>query len=431
MTNFHLVILVHGLWGNPHQLSYIERQLKENIGTNGETEELWVYKTGSHQGYLTYDGIDINGKRISDEIREITTSIQISGDNVVKFSIIGYSLGGLIARYALGILYANDYFEDITPVNFVTFCSPHVGVLNPLPNSRSAKLYNSYAPLFLAITGGQLFLKDQIREIGKPLLVWMADPKSIFYKSLTLFKYRSLYSNVVNDRRTSWFTSAISFTDPVNSLVNHSASKIHASYIKGYAPTVIDIAKPFYYHDMREENTGGRSFWFIIRWFKVFLDVVLFTPIWTISFFVTSIQQRIKLNRRVREFFNDASNNLFLLYESIDDEGDADNDCGDNESTLSDMGHEIMEKIQDTRDTFLEDVYTASNDDINSHALALNEDQKFIIDKLNKVGWDKFPIILRQTKATHAASIVRQDDPKFAEGKVVISHFINEIFQVD
>ena len=35
---------------------------------------------------------------------------------VTKFIIIGYSLGGLIARYAIGFLGKNDFFKTIEPI---------------------------------------------------------------------------------------------------------------------------------------------------------------------------------------------------------------------------------------------------------------------------------------------------------------------------
>ncbi|RLV95907.1 rRNA methyltransferase 1 mitochondrial [Spathaspora sp. JA1] len=418
MKKVHLVILVHGLWGNPFHLSYLESQIKEVFGTKHEDEELWVHKTGSHSGYLTYDGIDINGKRISDEIQELTSTVSNRGDKVVKLSIIGYSLGGLIARYAIGILYTQRYFDDINPINFVTFCSPHVGVLNPIPNNRSIKIYNACAPHFLAITGGQLFLQDRVGEFNKPLLVWMADPRSIFHKSLKLFKYRSLYANVVNDKRTAWYTASISSSDPVNSLVNKSAARIHASYVKGYEPTVIDINQPFYYQDDNLRENGTRDFWIILEWFKVLLGIIIFTPVWAVSFFVNSILQRIRLNKRVSSFFSDASNNLFHLYEDIGDEDSLHGEYGDNESLLTELEHDFLDKAQDTGETFVEELYTAfqsGQDSSKVTPLALNEDQKFIVEKLNKIGWNKFPIILRQTKAAHAGSIVRHKDPNFGE----------------
>ena len=104
MSNYHLIILVHGVWGNSSHLAYVEKQIHENIHSYDGTI-LHTHKTGSHLGYLTYDGIDVNGKRISDEVWEQTKLIeQEKGGKVTKFSVVGYSLGGLISRYCIDIL---------------------------------------------------------------------------------------------------------------------------------------------------------------------------------------------------------------------------------------------------------------------------------------------------------------------------------------
>lgn len=78
----------------------------------------------------------------------------------------------------------------------------------------------------------------------------MADPRSKFYKALAKFKYKSLYANVVNDKRCSWYTASISPDDKVNSLYNKRPENINCKYIKGYRPNVIDVTKPFYYEKL-------------------------------------------------------------------------------------------------------------------------------------------------------------------------------------
>jgi hypothetical protein len=35
---------------------------------------------------------------------------------ITKFSIIGYSLGGLVSRYAIGLLYSQEFFKDVEPI---------------------------------------------------------------------------------------------------------------------------------------------------------------------------------------------------------------------------------------------------------------------------------------------------------------------------
>ncbi|CAI5756494.1 unnamed protein product [Candida verbasci] len=432
MVDYHLVVLVHGIWGNSSHLAYVEKQMKEQIKTN-DGSKLLLHKTGSHSGYLTYDGIDVNGKRISDEIIEQTSKIESTiGNKVTKFSIIGYSLGGLISRYAIGILHSQGYFDKVEPINFNTFCTPHVGVSNPQTHNLSVRVYNSVAPHFLALTGYQFFLRDKVGQLNKPLLVWMADPNSPFYKSLKNFKYKSLYANVLNDKRCSWFTASISRDDPINSMYNKSAKNIIIEdYIKGYESTIINIQKPFYFERSKHSvtyNDGSkiRFLWKTLNWIKIISTIILYTPVWAISFIVSSIYQRIKMNNRLKEFFK--TNDLLHLYKpSTGSESDSDEAGG--------IFSELSEKVQDEQEDIVEDMYSAMNykESYSKHIIPIKLDshQKFIVDKLNTLNWKKFPIILRNTVSTHAGAIVRHNDPHFDEGKVVVAHFINEIFRLE
>ena len=82
--------------------------------------------------------MDVNGKRISDEVWEQTKLIeQEKGGKVTKFSVVKYSLGGLISRYCIGYLSSQGYFDNIEPINFTTFVH-HVGVL--VPQSHNSQL---------------------------------------------------------------------------------------------------------------------------------------------------------------------------------------------------------------------------------------------------------------------------------------------------
>lgn len=55
-----------------------------------------------------------------------------------KISIVAHSLGGLVARYAIALLYSNgdnakgeavieEKIAGLEPVNFITFATPHLG----------------------------------------------------------------------------------------------------------------------------------------------------------------------------------------------------------------------------------------------------------------------------------------------------------------
>ncbi|CAK7890924.1 lipid droplet phospholipase 1 [[Candida] anglica] len=491
MGSYHLIVLVHGLWGNYSNMQYLQSQIES------QGEDVVVYKTGSHSGFLTYDGIDVNGKRVCDEIMSETQRLTDGDHKVTKISIVGYSLGGLIARYAIGVLHSLNYFESIEPIHFVTFCSPHVGVLTP-NTGIAARLFNFVVPYFLAHSGSQMFLTDRrqfkvpsreninIEKRQLPLLVWMAEPQSFFFKALAKFKHRSLYANIINDKRTCWFTSAISIMDPFQSMSNESCSIYDLDYVPGYEPTVIDIKKPITIIELNEneetkfESSIQNESWISnflrrkLNWVKVLGKLVIFTPIWAGYFVCRSILERIKLNRRVSTFFHDASNNLLHLYDYEEaDEDDLSSEKSDtNNFAISDRlslqtdgliesvfdainsekysNHHYLVSSHDKEnhndsDPGLAKFYSAISDSIQSSQdqintkvieqiipnlefeLKLSLAQRIIIKNLNSLSWDKFPVLIRNTKATHAAVIVKIEDPDYEEGKTVVKHFVEQV----
>ena len=70
----------------------------------------------SNANSFTYDGIELGGERTANEIEAQIQELEDAGSKIAKLSIIGYSLGGLVARYAVGLLYSNKLVDDIQPV---------------------------------------------------------------------------------------------------------------------------------------------------------------------------------------------------------------------------------------------------------------------------------------------------------------------------
>lgn len=50
------------------------------------------------------------------EIEYAREALEKEGKDVVKLSVVGYSLGGLVARYAIGLLLSKGWFETIQAV---------------------------------------------------------------------------------------------------------------------------------------------------------------------------------------------------------------------------------------------------------------------------------------------------------------------------
>lgn len=437
-------ILTFSLWGNPSHMEYLQDQIEKYLTPKNET--LITYKSDSHAGFLTYDGVDINGKRISDEILTKTKELNQSGQ-VTKFSIIGYSLGGLISRYAIGILYNQGYFDTIEPINFITFCSPHVGVPHP-KNSRAMAIYDAIAPKFLAATGDQIFLRDKVVVDGdsNPILVRLAGIKSIFFIALSKFKYRVLYANAVNDKRCAFFTALISEYDPFHSLSNKNPERIEASYVKNYEPTVVDLSKPInitnkILRKQETERTWNQFFIRKYRWLIIFMKLFVYSPFWGLTFLSNSIIERFKYNGRLSKIKQDKSINFVDLYQPVRSRSNRGSIDGDANDLFTNFERDTKDRVYDQKEGIVENLYGAINYEVeenqneielnNSDKMNLSVHQKTIVKNLNTLSWTKHPIIIRQTKATHAASIHRHDDPNFEEGKVVVKHFVDNSFRFD
>ncbi|EGV64696.1 hypothetical protein PSN45_005036 [Yamadazyma tenuis] len=452
MVEYHLVVLVHGLWGTSSHMAYVKSQIEQEAKSRATKEKIVCYITGSHSGFLTHDGIDVNGKRICDEILAKTQDLTVDKDKVTKFSIVGYSLGGLISRYAVGYLYSIGFFDNIQPINFTSFCTPHVGALNP-GTSWGTRIYNYISPYVLAHTGFQLFLGDRKKD-KLPLLVWMSDHRSAFFKALSSFNNLVLYANVINDKRTAWYTAAISSRDPFKSMINENASAYVLEFVDGYAPNVVDISKPLEFKSELNDNVqppivkrGKRSLWRKFNWLKLIYAVVVF-PLWILYALGLAGVQAFRNHRRVGAFFKDRANSLVHLYEGTKSDTDSD------DWTLESFEKGVSQRMEDQTDTFVESVFTAMNGDSYKNyqastgstsgetgslvnlsgkeqdfKLGLNEDQVTIINNLNKLNWNKFPVLIRKTKQTHRAAVYRTDDPAFSEGKVVVQQFAQQAFE--
>jgi hypothetical protein len=80
----------------------------------GDTVHLLIPKRNS--GNFTYDGIEVGGERVTNEIEEELRRLEEKDIRVRKLSVVGYSLGGLVARYAIGLLFHKGWFDKLEPV---------------------------------------------------------------------------------------------------------------------------------------------------------------------------------------------------------------------------------------------------------------------------------------------------------------------------
>lgn len=204
----HLFVLIHGLWGTASHMDTIERLIKDSLPDSTE-DVIATIKPSCFRFWKTYDGLEFNSKKIVSEIfYEIESLKEKNNLNVTKISFIGYSLGGLLSRYVIGLLNDLNFFDKIKPIFFTTFATPHVGIQFFNDNLFDITA-NRLGPYLFGKSGGQLFISDYDK-----ILVRMADPNEKFLIGLKKFERHILLANIRNDRTVAFFTSYITNYSP-------------------------------------------------------------------------------------------------------------------------------------------------------------------------------------------------------------------------
>ncbi|KAK4704506.1 hypothetical protein P7C70_g1702, partial [Phenoliferia sp. Uapishka_3] len=143
----HLLVICHGLWGTRAHVAYLGKSALEQCvcfsylllpSTSAEAPtppsatvhrssssdtfddanvRLIVLPASQNEDTRTYDGIDYCAERVVTEIDAEVKRIEEDGGTVKRFSIVGYSLGGLVASvndrtvpYPTGAIEAHDPF---------------------------------------------------------------------------------------------------------------------------------------------------------------------------------------------------------------------------------------------------------------------------------------------------------------------------------
>ncbi|XP_066332693.1 putative lipase C4A8.10 isoform X1 [Miscanthus floridulus] len=225
----HLVVMVNGLYGSSADWKFAAEQFVKRL-----PGKVYVHRSQSNYSKLTYDGVDLMGERLAEEVRQVVQRRR----NLRKISFVAHSLGGLVTRYAIGKLYEpamdetsscdTDKTSDeqnvpgagkiagLEPINFITSATPHLGSRwnKQLPFLFGVPLLERTAAgtahFIVGRTGKHLFLTDM--DDGKPpLLLRMVkdcdDGK--FMSALRSFKHRVAYANVTYDHIVGWRTSSI------------------------------------------------------------------------------------------------------------------------------------------------------------------------------------------------------------------------------
>ncbi|OWZ65360.1 hypothetical protein AYX15_03083 [Cryptococcus neoformans] len=265
MQATHLIVLLHGLYGDVHNLHTVKTELlaladpkiasisdknasgAEKHGRHIHNErpqeglETVVYLPKSIKGAHTWDGIDVCAHRVAEELGYEIERLQDEGKDVVGFSVMGYSLGGLIGRYLIGLLHAQQpsFFARHRPVSFSTAATPHLGVLKY--GTKTNSFVHSIGRKLFSHTGRQLYCMDHETEWGgRNLLEVMADPDSVFISALRLFPRSMIVANGTRDLTVPYPTASISSTDPFDDSRYLDIEIDENNIIQSYHPIPLD-----------------------------------------------------------------------------------------------------------------------------------------------------------------------------------------------
>ncbi|XP_010258786.1 PREDICTED: putative lipase YOR059C [Nelumbo nucifera] len=222
----HLVIMVNGILGSSTDWKFAAEQFVKML-----PDKVIVHCSERNVSKLTLDGIDIMGERLAEEVIEVTKQ----NPGLQKISFVAHSLGGLVARYAIGKLYRPSKRENtevgstdacdensrgtmcgLEAMNFITVATPHLGSRGnkQVPFLFGVTVFEKAAchviHWIFGKTGIHLFLTDS--EEGKPPLLrrMVEDCGDLYFMSaLRTFKRRVAYSNVGYDHIVGWRTSSI------------------------------------------------------------------------------------------------------------------------------------------------------------------------------------------------------------------------------
>ncbi|GKE87611.1 putative lipase ROG1 isoform X1, partial [Tanacetum coccineum] len=134
-TADHLLVMVNGILGSSTDWKFAAEQFVKAI-----PDKVFVHRSERNAATQTLDGVDIMGERLAQEVLEVIKQ----KPNLRKISFVAHSVGGLVARYAIGRLYrppkenleglsledseeSRPTIGGLVPMNFITVATPHLG----------------------------------------------------------------------------------------------------------------------------------------------------------------------------------------------------------------------------------------------------------------------------------------------------------------
>uniref|UniRef100_A0A1D1Y903 Putative lipase YOR059C n=1 Tax=Anthurium amnicola TaxID=1678845 RepID=A0A1D1Y903_9ARAE len=274
----HLVVMVHGILGSMADWKFAADQFVRML-----PDKVIVHCSECNAYTRTFDGVDVMGERLAEEVHAIISCKR----EIRKISFIAHSVGGLVARYAIGKLYRpikNSLAEPtdgahhgtsagtiagLEAMNFITVATPHLGSRGnkQVPFLFGVTAFEKAASCVIHLifrrTGRHLFLNDN--DQGElPLLRRMVDDCSdlCFMSALQAFKRRVTYANVAYDHIVGWRTSSIRRNSELpkweDSITSRYPHIVYQEYSKGVSKecadnSIVDVSSD----ELEEELVTG------------------------------------------------------------------------------------------------------------------------------------------------------------------------------
>lgn len=242
MSVTHLFVLLHGVGGSRHDLTFLASQISSAF------PDSCCHVVVSNEGKTT-DGVDYGGARAALEVMALLKTRSFR-----TLSVVGHSLGGLYGRYMIGILDHLGVFQILFPLVFVSLAAPHLGARSMREQFRVGSAVD-FLSRMMGRTTDQIMLNDKLSarcgyhaliapyetaeskipfpepaldatgvqsdsvcvcSWSTPFLVSLAGGP--FLRALSQFQCRLTYANLCGDVPVGFETAAIQFTNPSTSL---------------------------------------------------------------------------------------------------------------------------------------------------------------------------------------------------------------------
>ena len=201
--DWHLIALVNGYRGSAESLQSLAEDLCSASFTRRENTMIVVLDAVA--GWQSVQPTLLQGERVAQQVLSTVASGAAEGKRFTSYSMIGHSLGGIVARVAASHL-DEQAAESLKPRLFVSLFTPHAGV-ESFVNSK-------LLPSLIRISNTDRGVMDELCETipERSVLVKIAGGR--YRQALQKFEKRVLYTSDT-DWLVDFGSGAITTHNPV------------------------------------------------------------------------------------------------------------------------------------------------------------------------------------------------------------------------